>query len=101
MSLERITKSFGLDKEGKIDLSDYLKTTPYAVYKEDGTLDKRKSQGKYFENVDPDEPMLNEYLEMDCRSLHTVLTMIMEIAHMSLEDFVRCPTAASLSMKCL
>ncbi|WP_026829750.1 DNA polymerase [Exiguobacterium antarcticum] len=98
MSLERITKSFGLDKEGKIDLSDYLKTTPYAVYKEDGTLDKRKSQGKYFENVDPDEPMLNEYLEMDCRSLHTVLTMIMEIAHMSLEDFVRCPTAASLSM---
>lgn len=98
MSLERITKSFGLDKEGKIDLSDYLKTTEYAVYKEDGTFDKRKSQGKYFENVDPDEPMVNEYLEMDCRALHTVLTMVMEMAHMSLEDFVRCPTAASLSM---
>lgn len=98
MSLERITKSFGLDKEGKIDLSDYLKTTPYAVYKEDGTFDKRKSQGKYFENVDPDEPMLNEYLEMDCRALHTVLTMVMEMANISLEDFIRCPTAASLSM---
>lgn len=97
-SLAKLSKDFGLDEEGKVSLDDHIKASGYAVYNADGSFNKRLSMGRYFENVDPYEKELNEYLEMDCRSLHTILLMVMEIAHMSLEEFVKAPTTASLAM---
>lgn len=97
-SLEKLTTDFGLDAEGKIDLTDHIKANGYAVYNADGSFNKKASLGKYFETVDPYEKELNEYLEMDCRALHTILNMVMDIARITLEEFVKCPTAASLSM---
>lgn len=98
-ALSKLSKDFGLEDDGKFDLTEHLKENGYAVYHEDGSYNARDSLGNYFMNVSPDEDVLNYYLELDCRSLHKILTIIMEIAHIDLEELVRCPTTASLAMK--
>ncbi|HDR7311490.1 TPA: DNA polymerase [Bacillus cytotoxicus] len=98
-TLEKLCKDFGLSDNAKKDLSDVIKEQGYAIYKEDGTYDKKKSLGNYFENVDPNDPTLNEYLEYDCRSLYEILTIVMDIAGIDLETLVKCPTTASLAMR--
>lgn len=97
-SLEKICKDFHLEESGKVDLSDHLKQSGYAIYKK-GSFDKDASLENYFMTVDPSEPMLNHYLEYDCRSLHTVIKTVKDISGLCWEDFVSCPTTASLSMK--
>ena len=55
--------------------------------------------GLYFKTVDPDDKLLNEYLEYDCRSLYEIMDKVTKVAPISEEDFMKCPTSASLSMK--
>lgn len=98
-TLEKLCKDFGLTDNAKKDLSDVMKEQGYAVYNKDGSFNKRKSLGNYFENVPADDPTLNEYLEFDCRSLHEILTIVMDIADIELETLVKCPTTASLAMR--
>lgn len=98
-ALSKLSKDFGLDGDGKFDLTDHMKENGYAVYNSDGSFNKSASLGNYFMTVSPDEEVLNYYLELDCRSLHTILSIVMEIAHLDLEELVRCPTTASLAMK--
>lgn len=62
-------------------------------------IDKRKTMGNYFNTVHPEDPLLNEYLEYDCRSLYEIIEKVTKVAPISKEDFLQCPTAASLSMK--
>jgi hypothetical protein len=98
-TLEKICKDFGLGKASKIDLSDYLKENNYAVYDEEGKYDKDGSLENYFMNVDPDEEMLNTYLEFDCTSLHAVVMELLKVSGLTQEEFLKCPTSASLAMK--
>ncbi|AAP12349.1 MULTISPECIES: DNA polymerase [Bacillus] len=98
-TLEKLCKDFGLTDNAKKDLSDIMKEQGYAIYNADGSFNKRKSLGNYFENVPADDPTLNEYLEYDCRSLHEILSIVMDIAGIDLETLVKCPTTASLSMR--
>lgn len=98
-TLEKLCQDFGLTDNAKKDLSDIIKEQGYAINNEDGSFNKRKSLGNYFENVPADDPILNEYLEFDCRSLYEILTIVMDIAEIDLETLVKCPTTASLSMK--
>ncbi|EOQ01040.1 DNA polymerase [Bacillus cereus] len=98
-SLEKLCQDFGLTDNAKKDLSDIIKEQGYAVYNEDGSFNKKESKGNYFENVPADDPLLNEYLEFDCRSLYEILSIVMEIAEIPLETLVSCPTTASLAMR--
>ncbi|MGG1343888.1 DNA polymerase [Bacillus toyonensis] len=98
-TLEKLCQDFGLTDNAKKDLSQVIQEQGYAIYKEDGSFDKKKSLGNYFENVPADDLILNEYLEFDCRSLYEILSIVMEIAEIDLETLVKCPTTASLAMR--
>jgi hypothetical protein len=87
MSLDKICKDFGLGEASKIDLTDYLKENGY------------KDKGDYFNRVDPDEQMLNKYLQFDCTSLHNIIMQLIDISGLTIEEFLKCPTTASLAMK--
>ncbi len=97
-SLDKLCKDFGLTDNRKRDLTEYMIEQGYAVYKADGTMNKKESLGKFFENVDADDPVYNEYLEYDCRSLYEILKIVMEISELEVDELVRCPTTASLAM---
>lgn len=86
-SLDKICKDFGLGAASKIDLSDHLKENGY------------KDKGDYFERVPADEPMLNEYLKFDCTSLHSVIIQLIKISGLTVDEFLCCPTTASMAMK--
>lgn len=104
-SLDSISKSFNLKEKAKIDLSDHIFYNGYAV-DQDGKpiklrkhMNKRMSLGNYFENVPADEKELNEYLDSDLISLYEIIMQVIEISGIDVEDFVTCPTTASLAMK--
>lgn len=98
-SLEKLSKDFGMDEEGKVDLSEHLKIKGYAIYNENGEFNKTKSLNNYFMNVHPFEAELNEYLRADCTALHRIIMAIVEISGLELSSFVNSPTTASLAMK--
>lgn len=99
-SLANLCESFGLgDDERKIDLSDHIKARGWAQTDQEGNFDKEASLNYYFHHVEPDEEQLNIYLEYDCKSLHTLLTRAIELSNLDDEEFVQCPTAASLAMR--
>lgn len=104
-SLEKLSKSFKLEDKAKIDLSDHLINCGYAVDKnnepttEKELMDKRKSLGNYFSNVDPLEPELNEYLVNDLISLYEIIMQVKYISGLDLDEFINCPTTASLAMR--
>lgn len=62
-------------------------------------IDKKETMGEYFNTVDPLDKTLNEYLDYDCMSLYEIIDKVMQVAPITKEDFLLCPTAASLSMK--
>lgn len=86
-SLEKLSKDFGLEDDGKMDLEDVIKEQGY------------KDKTDYFMRVPADDPILNEYMEKDCTSLHKILMIILEVSGLYKRDFVKCPTVASLAMK--
>jgi len=53
----------------------------------------------YFLTVKPDDEGLNVYLRNDVLATFELLHKIKDLANLSEQDFVRCPTIASLSMK--
>lgn len=104
--LKKICKDFNLDVEqSKIELKDHILSLGWGrdknnkPIKHESEYHEFNSEGYYFENVDPWEKQLNEYLRMDCVSLHAVVTTLIEISGLEIEDFLRCPTTASLAMK--
>ena len=100
-SLDSLCKSFGIDKEyAKYDLTQHILESGYAIFDDDTEMfDLKKSKGNYFELVDPDEPILNYYLKLDCISLYKLLQITLEVTEITLDDFVKCPTMPSLAMK--
>lgn len=85
-SLEQLCEDFGLEQdESKINLDDYIKENNYED-KED-----------FFKRVPADDPVLIQYLEMDCRSLYSILEEVMRLSNLPDKVFVNCPTVASLA----
>lgn len=104
--LSKICKDFGLDEyQSKIDLKDHILSIGWGRDREDqptsdpDQYDPFNSEGYYFKHVDPWERQLNEYLRMDCVSLYHVITTMIELSELEIDDFLRCPTTASLAMK--
>lgn len=104
--LSKICKDFGLDEyQSKIDLKDHILSIGWGRdYDGNPTDDPDKydafaSEGYYFEHVDPWEKQLNEYLRMDCVSLYHVVKTLIDIAKLPIEEFLKCPTTASLALK--
>lgn len=104
--LKKICKDFGLDKhQSKIELKDHIIELGWGRNRKGKRIndiseyDDFESEGYYFKNVDPFEKQLNEYLRMDCISLYEVVNTLITISGLEIEDFLRCPTTASLAMK--
>lgn len=104
--LKKICKDFGLDEyQSKIDLKDHILSLGWGRDKNNKAIKnvadyhERNSEGYYFDNVDPFEKELNEYLRMDCVSLYEVVSTLITISGLETIDFLRCPTTASLAMK--
>jgi len=104
--LKRICKDFGLDTDkAKIELKDHILELGWGRNRQGKRIndiseyDEFESEGYYFTHVDPFERELNEYLRMDCVSLYEVVTTIIDISGLSLKEFLKCPTTASLAMK--
>jgi hypothetical protein len=62
-------------------------------------IDPEETKNFFFRTVPADDPILNEYLEFDCRSLFEIINTTMEISGLTVDEFLRCPTTASMSMK--
>lgn len=104
-SLSKLCKDFGLGQASKIDLSEHILSLGWAVDREGNPvtciedMNKSASQEKYFLNVDADEEMLNTYLQFDCTSLHNIVSQVIKISGLDLEEFTMCATTAALAMK--
>lgn len=90
-SLDRLSKDFELETP-KMDLSEYIKSKGYIT--EDGKPDREA----FFKNVDPEDPVVREYLRCDCISLYQLLKKAMDFAGFTEEELVKCPTLPSLAM---
>lgn len=77
-SLDQASKSFDLDVK---------------------KLEIKGSKDEYFKKVSADDKELCEYLKADVLSTYELLTKIMNMSMLVEDDFVRCPTVASLSMR--
>ncbi len=120
-SLDKMCKDFKV-KNQKIDLVERLSTDPrYRKYLswDDGTkrkiipfdederkeyknkcsVDKNKTLEKFFYYVDPEDPLLLEYLEYDCRSLYEIIEKVHAASGLKLNTFIKCPTPANMSMR--
>lgn len=87
-SLDKLSKDFDLSQdEAKINLDDYIKEQGY------------KDKSDFFMRVPATDPVLREYLERDCSSLYKIITTVQEISGLTWEQFLGCPTVASLAMK--
>src|SRR6476469_1554260 len=117
-SLDKLCKDFEV-KNKKMDLIDKLITDPrYRKYLSwnDGrkrdlirmdeykqlnscTVDESATKEKFFLNIPADDPLLLEYLEYDCRSLFEILEKVFEASGLKINQFVKCPTPANMSMR--
>ena len=87
-SLANLTKSFGLDeKTGKIDLADAIKQGGY------------QDAEDYFSRVPLGDKLFRRYLTQDIVALATVWETVFGFSGLTLEEFAKCPTMASLSMR--
>lgn len=98
-SLDKLSDDFGLTKTHKMHIDDYIIQRGWAVYNEDGTYNDKESKGNFFEKVEPEDEVLNEYLKLDCISLYDILQQVIELSGLKVDELVFCPTTASLSMK--
>lgn len=121
-SLDTLCKDFQVENN-KIDIVDRLlqdeKYHKYLVYQEEkkkkniiplheeiewikleeNILDRDETKNKFFREIPPEDELLREYLEFDCRSLYEIIMEVIAASKLPLQDFVRCPTTASLSMR--
>ncbi|MGQ7864089.1 DNA polymerase [Bacillus sp. WC2502] len=105
-SLASICEDFKLDvADAKISLKQHILNIGWARdEKNNPTSDpdkyhKQNSEGYYFMNVDPYEDMLNLYLKNDCVALHRIIMELLNISGLELDEFLKCPTTASLALK--
>lgn len=111
-SLDKLCKDFNI-KDRKMDLIKALEGTDYIQYEPNvrrtiyktfranrkKKIDKKATLKKYFMEVSPDDPLLNEYLEFDCKSLFEIIKRTIDGSGLTIHDFMSCPTTASLSLK--
>jgi hypothetical protein len=105
-SLSDICKDFKIEVgKAKIDLTEHILQLGWGLddngnpTNDPEKYNKSLSEGYYFEHVDPYEKELNEYLKNDCISLYEVVKTLWELSGLPLEEFLKCPTTASLAMK--
>ncbi|RPK06208.1 DNA polymerase [Bacillus subtilis] len=105
-SLASICKDFKIESDhAKIDLKDHIINLGWGRDKHNKPIKhpseyhKNNSEGYYFMNVDPLEPMLNFYLKNDCVSLYKILRKLIDLSGLDIDEFFRCPTTASLALK--
>lgn len=109
--LKKICKDFNIEQEkAKIELRDHIIELGWAHDKDNKMIqnksieeindlyDEFNSEGYYFKNVDAWEAELNEYLRMDCVSLYEVVSTLLDISQLPIDEFLKCPTTASLAM---
>jgi hypothetical protein len=63
------------------------------------SVDHGASKTKFFYYVDPNDPLLLEYLEYDCRSLFEIIEKVHEASGLKIEQFIKCPTPANMAMR--
>lgn len=86
-SLEKLCAAFKLEKEvAKINLDNIIRLQGY------------KNKDDYFRRVPINNPEYLEYLRHDVLALYELLEIVRSYAKMSEEDFMKIPTAASLSL---
>ena len=85
-SLEKLTKDFEL-AVGKMDIEDYIKEKGY------------KNKEEFFKNISPDDATLREYLKHDCIALYELLQKAISFSGLGEDEFCKCPTTPSLSMR--
>lgn len=85
-SLARLSKSFGLT-HGKMELSDIIKQSPY------------RDAEEYFAKIPVTDTTYRNYLARDVLTLRTLWQKLREFSGLDTEEFIRCPTMASLSMR--
>ncbi|KAA0817065.1 DNA polymerase [Bacillus licheniformis] len=105
-SLAAICEDFRIESEhAKISLKEHIINLGWARDKNNNPIKhpseyhKHNSEGYYFMNVDPLEPMLNDYLKNDCISLYHILVKLINMSQLPIEEFLKCPTTASLALK--
>lgn len=101
-SLKSLSKSFQLGDQGKKDLEEVL--VGYVDAK-GRRYEKRDKKGKtvgdldaFFRHIPADDPLLNEYLDYDVISLHSILSQVIEFSGLDL-DFYKIVTTPQLSMQ--
>ena len=86
-SLKQASKDFDLT-HGKMDLWEEVQKTYPNQYKD---------EEDYFMRCDKDDPLYVKYLGYDVISLYELIMKLIEVSTVPLENFVKCPTTASLS----
>ena len=99
-SLDKLSTDFELTVTHKMDLTEYITRRGWAVYDKYGNYNKTKSLTNFFDKVSASDPVLNEYLKLDCISLYDILAKVIEISELSFYELIYTPTTASLAMKC-
>lgn len=57
------------------------------------------SKDEYFQTVKADDEELNKYLKNDCICTYELIFELMKLSKLSQEDFIKCVSTASLSMR--
>lgn len=86
-SLDKISKSFGLGDEGKMNLEEVARKYGF------------KSVNEMYNHNNKDIPEFVEYFKRDITALYKIITIVWQESQLSLEEFVNCPTTPSLAMK--
>src|SRR6476646_4005129 len=120
-SLQKICEDFNV-KDGKLDLIDELIKNPayrkYLVWEDwkrksiipiqerkkikfrrASRIDKDETKNNFFRNVPADDPLLIRYLKYDCKSLFEVIEKVHAASGLKINQFVKCPTTANMSMR--
>jgi len=78
-SLDEAAKSFELKtKKAELDVED---------------------KEEYFKTVSAEDALLNEYLKADVYATFELVNIVMELSGLNEDEFLKCPTIASLSMR--
>ena len=120
-SLQKICQDFNV-KDGKLDLVDELIKNPiyrkYLVWegwqkksiipiqqrkkmkmRKAVNIDREETKNNFFRNVPANDPLLIRYLKYDCKSLYEVIEKVIAASGLKINEFVKCPTIANMSMR--
>lgn len=99
MGLRKLSEDFEVE-HGKLDLLEEVQDLypgEYEVYNDEGKLDDEKTLVNFLDKCHVDDPLYLKYLGYDVKSLYEVIHKIIMIAGLSLKEFVKKVSTASLS----